>query len=551
MQNGVKIPRAPRRGGEPDALSALRDRLQAEPSLDLDTRLQLADLLLAAGREPEALRAFLALSDELCDGGLATRALAVLRRIEALRPGCDDVEERLVRLAREHARASTADAPPHVAPAGPEARRADTLSDIERLVAEPATPDAKRGSRQAAREALSRELLDLVEKSLARTAVPPTPSADQGTAHLLRSPIFADLSELELMAVLRRLRLCDYEPGDILMTEGEEGQSLYVLSHGCVKVFVRSPTGRDVQVSELGENDFFGEVSAISGRRRTATITAAVPSELLELRKDELDALARAHPRVREALDAAFLSRATSAAASVVRAVDLTAQGHVREQADIALEARFGRSRWDPKTRLRLAQALIRAGHGDEALPIVAELALSLMRAGRTARAEALLKRIEKYVSRDVAEIHLAPLRAARAPAPGQKDMSGGGGRSEAAFERWLIRTARERFGGRGLEATRGPAVDETLVVENYGPGLRANPLFESLSEGGLASLVRGLRLFTAEPGDVVLTEGEQGESLFALVHGSVKVWVRDAGGRNVRSSARSRRSRGVPAARP
>ena len=144
--------------------SALRDRLRAEPSLDLDTRLQLADLLLAAGREPEALRAFLALSDEAaCDGGLATRALAVLRRIEALRPGCDDVEERLVRLAREHARASTAAAPPHVAPAGPEARRADTLSDIERLVAEPAIPDAKRGSRQAAREALSRELLDLVE----------------------------------------------------------------------------------------------------------------------------------------------------------------------------------------------------------------------------------------------------------------------------------------------------------------------------------------------------------------------------------------------------
>jgi CRP-like cAMP-binding protein len=551
MPSDSKSPRPPRRDEGADALSALRDRLRDRPALDLETRLRLADLLLAAGREPEALRAFLALADELCDSGLATRALAVLRRVEALQPGCDDVEARLVRLAQEHAReahAPVAEATSSVA-AAPDTGSAPTLIDAARSEAPPAaaasvieslveeSPRAARGRRAsiARDEALSRELLDLVESTLARPAAEPPSSAEGRTAHLLRSPIFADLTVPELMAVMRRLRLCDYEPGDILMTEGEEGQSLYVLSRGRVKIFVRSPTGRDVQVSELGGNDFFGEVSAISGRSRSATITAAVSSEVLELRKEELDAIASAHPRVRDALDAAFVARASNAAANVVRAIDLTAQGRVHEQADIALEAHFGRSRWDPRTRLRLAQALIRAGHGDEALPIVAELALRLVRSGRPAQAEALLKRIEKHVDRDVAEIHLAPLRRQRPIAARGREQGERAGSTEAVFQRWLIQTARERLGDRGREATRGPAVDETLVVENYGPGLRANPLFESLSEESLAALVRGLRLFTAEAGDVILTEGEQGESLFVLVHGSVKVWVRDPSGRNVR----------------
>jgi CRP-like cAMP-binding protein len=573
---------------ETRALGALGEQLRHGPPPDVTTRIHLADLLLAAGREEEAVEAFLGLADELARAGLVARAFGVLKKAEALRPESAAIEERLGALAREQQRLvaetsaprdttvaaagspastrgeTTATRRPKVVPPplpgrpkppplpGRLAPLAQTLSEIGDLLdaAEPMPrTDQSTGGATRAKEPtpafsvhdddLDREVLDLVAETLRRPAVA-EPSDTMGR-RLLAAPLFAELALEELAAVIRRLRLRTYSSGDILVTEGETGQSLSILSDGWVKVFVRSPTGRDVQVAQIEEGDFFGEVSAISGSRRTATIIAAAPCEVLELGKEDLDDLARAHPRVRDRLDAAFVQRAGSPVSAVVRAIDITAQGHVGDQARLALKSRFGRSHWDARMRLRLAAALIGAGHEDEALPILAEAATGLLRAGRSDAAAVLLKKVESFHFRDVVEIHLAPLRRAleAEPLAGTAPQAGAGIRDvDPVFQHWLIRMARERLGraeGRKPETApeRPPEGTSPDTLAHFGPGLRASPLFESLSDGDLLALVQGLRLFTVEAGDVVLTEGEQGESLLVIVSGSVKIWSRDGDGHN------------------
>jgi cAMP-dependent protein kinase regulator len=127
-----------------------------------------------------------------------------------------------------------------------------------------------------------------------------------------RSPLFSDFSREELLDIIRGLELRSYEAGAILVTEGEPGDSLFVLTHGTVRAFVVNQTGRNVEVRRMEEGEFFGEISLLSGKPRTATITAASPCELLELDRRALDDIARRHPRVRTIVAEFYAQRADS-----------------------------------------------------------------------------------------------------------------------------------------------------------------------------------------------------------------------------------------------
>jgi CRP-like cAMP-binding protein len=132
-------------------------------------------------------------------------------------------------------------------------------------------------------------------------------------------PLFTDLDARALAAVARRFRLVRAEPGDIVVAEGEPGGSLFIVTSGLVKAFVKSPRGRYAEVRELGEGEFFGEISVLDGSPRTATITAAARCELLELDQEALSALTEAHPRVRETLVRMRDERAHSSVETLVR----------------------------------------------------------------------------------------------------------------------------------------------------------------------------------------------------------------------------------------
>jgi CRP-like cAMP-binding protein len=134
------------------------------------------------------------------------------------------------------------------------------------------------------------------------------------------SPLFSDFSTDELLAVMRGFRLVSFEPGDILVTEGAPGDSLFVLTTGSVKAFVRDAEGNNHVVRQMSEGAFFGEVSVLTGKARTATVVAASPCELLELDRRTLDGIAGAHPRVLEVLKTFSAMRLGSATETEARA---------------------------------------------------------------------------------------------------------------------------------------------------------------------------------------------------------------------------------------
>jgi hypothetical protein len=241
---------------------------------DAHLRLQLADVLALDGRGREAVPIYIGLADEFGRAGNAAKAIGVLKKIERVAPGRADVADRLVALIGNHgAGAGQVPAPP-----------AEELSfaDPEPVATGPASAPAP--TQPAPVAPVAGDL--------------PAPSLDRA----LSSPLFGDFSREELLAVIRGLRFLTFDPGDIIVGDGEPGDSLFVISSGKVKAFVKGAGGRYRAAAELGEGDFFGEIAILYGRPRTATVTAADHCELLELEKATVEALTGSHPGVREVL---------------------------------------------------------------------------------------------------------------------------------------------------------------------------------------------------------------------------------------------------------
>jgi CRP-like cAMP-binding protein len=95
----------------------------------------------------------------------------------------------------------------------------------------------------------------------------------------LRSvPLFSGLSDTQLMSILRAARAIEFQPRSEIIQEGDEGKGFYAITDGSVKVLVDGN-----EVATLGPGSYFGEMAAIEGGPRAATITAATRVSALEL----------------------------------------------------------------------------------------------------------------------------------------------------------------------------------------------------------------------------------------------------------------------------
>jgi hypothetical protein len=291
-------------------------------------RMQFADLLYAAGRGREALPILLGLADEFARDGFAAKAIALLKKAEKIQPGDDAVERRLAGLIHKEKHrpltitptgsfqvqqfdmeeiddaatlAPTAGSRPlPLVPPPPKDKPLPT--SVVPVVPEPVAPAPTAEPVAAAPAAppeeeaeidLGVELVSLIQTSYEDSQ--PQKAAPTAPTYI---PLFGDFSSSELAAVIHGLRLLSYQPGDVIITQGEHGSSLFVLTEGSVKAWVRNPEGKHVQVREMQEGEFFGEISLLSGLPRTATVTAASRCELLELDRGTLDEIKKRHPRV-------------------------------------------------------------------------------------------------------------------------------------------------------------------------------------------------------------------------------------------------------------
>lgn len=294
------------------AIQLLRERFQ-QGSRDPGMRLQLADVLILAGKGREAVPILLGLADELARAGMVEKAIAALKKVQDADPDRDDVEERVAALmqsgeppaeeAVEEIVEEVAEVPPSEFDLGFEVVEGGSVSapapsgGIE--MEEEFTSSMDEGT-------FDEQLREFIQGEVLAGDAPAFPIPPGAS----RSPLFAGLAQHELVALIRGLRLRTYEPGDMIVVEGERGDSVYIIAAGTAKVYVQGQGGHNVKVRELGEGAFFGEIASLSGSGRTATVIASTRCEVLELDHLTLGVLTKAHPSVAQALRTAYSARA-------------------------------------------------------------------------------------------------------------------------------------------------------------------------------------------------------------------------------------------------
>jgi cAMP-dependent protein kinase regulator len=124
-----------------------------------------------------------------------------------------------------------------------------------------------------------------------------------------RIPLFSELNEEELAFLLKNVRMKTFSANAFICREGDDGDSLFVITRGEVAVTKRTPKGKGVWIRNLQEGDFFGEFGFFTDHRRHATVTARTESDVLEIHRGELDDMIRRHPHIKEVLQSFFRQR--------------------------------------------------------------------------------------------------------------------------------------------------------------------------------------------------------------------------------------------------
>jgi len=123
-------------------------------------------------------------------------------------------------------------------------------------------------------------------------------------ALLRRSHLMQGFTDRTLEAIGDLTSEATFAPGQTIVREGDDGDAFYVITSGKAVV---EHNGSELR--ELGEGDFFGEISLIDGQPRSATITATSDVSTLTLGRDQFQRLIDEHPSVRLELLMALTER--------------------------------------------------------------------------------------------------------------------------------------------------------------------------------------------------------------------------------------------------
>jgi CRP/FNR family transcriptional regulator, cyclic AMP receptor protein len=109
------------------------------------------------------------------------------------------------------------------------------------------------------------------------------PGPDATLTRLSRVPLFAGVPMEALRELGAKARWFTLATDEMVVDTGDEGQEVFFVLEGVVRVVLRSACGDELILGELGPGEFFGELAAIDGVQRSASVTAVVRASLCQI----------------------------------------------------------------------------------------------------------------------------------------------------------------------------------------------------------------------------------------------------------------------------
>jgi CRP-like cAMP-binding protein len=137
---------------------------------------------------------------------------------------------------------------------------------------------------------------------IARLPVEEPHSVEQVSGLLDQAALFQLLTESERRCLADTARRIVLGPLERLIVEGREGSSLFIVGEGTLEVLARQADGFDTRIEVIKGGKIFGEISLLTGGRRTATVRALETAVVYEIGKTQFEPIIRARPDIVEGL---------------------------------------------------------------------------------------------------------------------------------------------------------------------------------------------------------------------------------------------------------
>jgi len=158
---------------------------------------------------------------------------------------------------------------------------------------------------------------------------------------ILAAPLFATMDESERQSLVASMVKVELNRGEVLFDEGENGDRLYIIEEGKIKLGSSSGDGRENLLAILGPGEMFGELSLFDPGPRSLSASAVSDSVLYELEHTALVRVIEERPVVAKHLLTALARRLRRTNEALADLVFSDVPGRVAK-ALLDLSTRFG-----------------------------------------------------------------------------------------------------------------------------------------------------------------------------------------------------------------
>ena len=326
-----------------DALRLYGQVVEEEPN-ELGCRIKMGDILRRLDDEAAAVQAYRPVARAYAEDGFLLKAIAVCKLILSIESDHTDTQEMLADLyakRRGATRPVTVSAPPPVTlrqmgvsvhpdrdvwsisreygvrtndPVAPQVTISVPAAAAPAAAIDVAGPmDLARGSvaglpadcpapgrgeheSEVGTSDAAAEFSGGVEPVLLQTRIDVQEDLEMlGRPHL---PLFSELPKNAFIELLIKMEMRETESGEVLIREGDVGDSMFIVASGRVRVERLGEDGRPVVLAYLTDGAFFGEMALLQDGARTASVIVEDAAQIFTISKEVLDHVVRQFPSV-------------------------------------------------------------------------------------------------------------------------------------------------------------------------------------------------------------------------------------------------------------
>jgi CRP/FNR family cyclic AMP-dependent transcriptional regulator len=127
--------------------------------------------------------------------------------------------------------------------------------------------------------------------------------------YLKNIPLFKHLKDAQLKEIAARCKSARYKKGDVIFHKTDLSTDLYIVNSGRLKAVLIDEEGDEIVLAQFEQGAFFGELSLLDGKGRSATIVAEKEAELSILKKEMFFDLLYKEPRIAVELMSTLVDR--------------------------------------------------------------------------------------------------------------------------------------------------------------------------------------------------------------------------------------------------